>query len=189
MALAMHTPILPERGFANSATDELLKRSNQLLLQLPSGLLTLSLGLPLSVLAALPGGAMMSYWSPATAFERSGRPMLRIEKESDGHIMSLRLSGRIQSANIGNIQAQVDDDSVRILLDLGEVTLVDVEVVRSLSDCENDFASEPKAHRRRFRIEPDSFVYVRTIEQGDVGTGSRISCSPRSHSKKYAPVW
>jgi hypothetical protein len=139
MALAMHTPILPERGFANSATDdELLKRSNQLLLQLPSGLLTLSLGLPLSVLAALPGGAMMSYWSPATAFERSGRPMLRIEKESDGHIMSLRLSGRIQSANIGNIQAQVDDDSVRILLDLGEVTLVDVEVVRFLSDCENE---------------------------------------------------
>ena len=64
--------------------------------------------------------------------------MLRIEKEWDGHTMSLRLSGRIQSANIGNIRAQVDDDSVRILLDLGEVTLVDVEVVRFLSDCENE---------------------------------------------------
>jgi hypothetical protein len=64
--------------------------------------------------------------------------MLRIEKEWDGHTMSLRLSGRIQSANIGNIWAQVDDDSVRILLDLGEVTLVDVEVVRFLSDCENE---------------------------------------------------
>ena len=63
--------------------------------------------------------------------------MLRIEKESDGHTTSLRLSGRIQSANIGNIRAQMDDDSVRILLDLGEVTLVDVEVVRFLSDCED----------------------------------------------------
>ena len=63
--------------------------------------------------------------------------MLRIEKESDEDTMILRLSGRIQSANIGNIQAQVGDDSVRILLDLGEVTLVDVEVVRFLSDCED----------------------------------------------------
>jgi hypothetical protein len=64
--------------------------------------------------------------------------MLRIEKESGGDTMILRLSGRIESANIGNIWAQVDDDSVRILLDLGEVTLVDVEVVRFLSDCENE---------------------------------------------------
>ena len=64
--------------------------------------------------------------------------MLRIEREWDGHTMGLRLSGRIQSANIRDIQAQVDDDSVRILLYLGEVTLVDVEVVRFLSDCENE---------------------------------------------------
>ena len=64
------------------------------------------------------------------------RKMLKIEKESDGHTMSLRLSGRIQSADIGNITAQMGDDSVRILLDLSEVTLVDVEAVRFLSDRE-----------------------------------------------------
>ena len=64
--------------------------------------------------------------------------MLKIEKELDGHTMRLRLSGRIQSAHIGNILAQIDDDSVHIVLDLGEVTLVDVEVVRFLSDCENE---------------------------------------------------
>jgi hypothetical protein len=64
--------------------------------------------------------------------------MLKIEKESDGHSMRLRLSGRIQSAHIGDIRAQMDDDSVRILLDLSEVTLVDVEVVRFLSDCEDE---------------------------------------------------
>jgi len=63
--------------------------------------------------------------------------MLRIEKASDGHTTILRLVGRIQSVNIGNIRAQMDDDGVRILLDLGEVTLVDVEVVRFLSDCED----------------------------------------------------
>jgi hypothetical protein len=31
----------------------------------------------------------------------------------------------------------MDDDSVRILLDLAEVTLVDVEVVRFLSGCDD----------------------------------------------------
>jgi hypothetical protein len=64
--------------------------------------------------------------------------MLRIEKESDGHTTMLRLVGRIQSVNIGNIQAQMDDENVRILMDLGEVTLVNVEVVRFLSDCEDE---------------------------------------------------
>jgi hypothetical protein len=49
---------------------------------------------------------------------------------SNGHTTTPRLSGRIQSANIGNIRAQIDDDRVRIFMDLDEVTLVDVEVVR-----------------------------------------------------------
>jgi hypothetical protein len=49
---------------------------------------------------------------------------------------TLQLRGRIQSANIGDIQAQMDDEHVRIFMDLGEVTLVDVEVVRFLSECE-----------------------------------------------------
>ena len=64
--------------------------------------------------------------------------MLRIEKESDGHTTILRLVGRIQSVNIGNIRVQMDDENVRILMDLGEVTLVNVEVVRFLSDCEDE---------------------------------------------------
>ena len=64
--------------------------------------------------------------------------MLRIEKESDGHTTILRLAGRIQSINIGHIQAQMDDENVPILMDLGEVTLVNVEVVRFLSDCEDE---------------------------------------------------
>jgi hypothetical protein len=70
--------------------------------------------------------------------ERSIRPMLRIEKESDGHTTILRLVGRIQSVNIGNIRAQMDDGNVPILMDLGEVTLVNVEVVRFLSNCEDE---------------------------------------------------
>jgi hypothetical protein len=64
-------------------------------------------------------------------------PMLKIEKESDGQTTALQLSGRIQSANIGDIQAQMDDEHVRILMDLDEVTLADVDVVRFLSECED----------------------------------------------------
>ena len=64
--------------------------------------------------------------------------MLRIEKESDGHTTTLRLIGQIQSADIGSIRAQMDDDSVHVLFDLGEVTLVNVEVIRFLSDCEDE---------------------------------------------------
>ena len=60
--------------------------------------------------------------------------MLRIEK---GDHNSLQLSGRIQSANIGDIQAQMGDGHVRLFMDLDEVTLVDVEVVRFLSECED----------------------------------------------------
>ena len=63
--------------------------------------------------------------------------MLRIEKESDGHTTTLWLIGRIQSADIGSIRAQMDDDSVHVLFDLGELTLVNVEVVRFLSECED----------------------------------------------------
>jgi hypothetical protein len=64
--------------------------------------------------------------------------MLRIEKESDGHTTTLWLIGRIQSADIGSIRAQMDDDSVQVLFDLDEVTLVNVEVIRFLSDCEDE---------------------------------------------------
>jgi len=64
--------------------------------------------------------------------------MLRIEKESDGHTTTLRLIGRIQSADIGSVRAQMYDDSVHVLFDLGEVTLVNVEVIRFLSDCEDE---------------------------------------------------
>jgi hypothetical protein len=64
--------------------------------------------------------------------------MLRIEKESDGSTTILRLVGRIQSVNIGDIRAQMDDENVPILMDLSEVTLVNVEVVRFLSECEDE---------------------------------------------------
>ena len=64
--------------------------------------------------------------------------MLRIEKDSDGCVSRLRLSGRIQSDRIACIRSAINDGCSRTILDLGEVTLVDIAVVRFLIRCEDE---------------------------------------------------
>ena len=64
--------------------------------------------------------------------------MLRIEKKSDGCVTRLLLSGRIQSDGIDSIRSAMDDGCARRILELSEVTLVDIEVVRFLIQCENE---------------------------------------------------
>jgi len=63
--------------------------------------------------------------------------LLRIEKDSDGCVTRLRLSGRIQSDDIACVQSAMSDGCERQILDLSEVTLVDVAVVRFLISCED----------------------------------------------------
>jgi hypothetical protein len=57
---------------------------------------------------------------------------LRITTGSDGQETTLRLSGRIRSTDIENIREVMKGKAERIVLDLEEVTLVDLEVVRFL---------------------------------------------------------
>ena len=64
--------------------------------------------------------------------------MLRIEKDSDGCVTRLKLSGRIQSSCIARIQSVMNDGCARKILDLGEITLVDLVAVRFLIDCEDE---------------------------------------------------
>ena len=64
--------------------------------------------------------------------------MLRIEKDSDGCVTTLRLIGRIQSDCITSVRSAMNDGCTHIILDLNEVTLVDVAVVRFLISCENE---------------------------------------------------
>ena len=61
---------------------------------------------------------------------------LRIEKDFDGQHTTIRLIGHIQSEHLEELKAQMKDSGPRIVLDLDEVTLVDVEVVRFLGACE-----------------------------------------------------
>ena len=57
---------------------------------------------------------------------------LKIIKGSAGQQMTLRLSGRIRSADVEVIRQEMNGRTEGIVLDLEEVTLVDLEVVRFL---------------------------------------------------------
>jgi hypothetical protein len=63
--------------------------------------------------------------------------MFRIEKYR-GPVTTLRLSGRIQADQIASIRSEMDHDCKTRILDLREVTLVDLGVVRFLIRCENE---------------------------------------------------
>lgn len=64
--------------------------------------------------------------------------MLKIEKDTGGCVTRLRLSGRIQSDQIASIRSEMDGDCATKVLDLSEVTLVDLGVVRFLISCEDE---------------------------------------------------
>jgi len=72
-----------------------------------------------------------------SALHGRGIPVtLRIETASDGHTASLRLIGRIEGEYLDELEAHVRRHQPRLVLDLDEVTLVDVAVVRFLIACE-----------------------------------------------------
>jgi hypothetical protein len=91
--------------------------------------------------------------------------MLRIEHHSDACVIKLRLSGRIQSDQIPSIVSEMDCDCVSKILDLSEVTLVDLGVVRFLIACEDEgvelvecpaYVREWMLRERAEEAEPDS---------------------------------
>jgi hypothetical protein len=63
--------------------------------------------------------------------------MLKIERDCDECVTKLRLSGRIQSDQIDCIESAMRDGLAPKILDLSEVTLVDLEVIRFLIRCED----------------------------------------------------
>jgi anti-anti-sigma regulatory factor len=61
---------------------------------------------------------------------------LRIEGASDEYGTTIRLIGRLQAEHLDELKAQIKQGGSRIALDLKEVHLVDVEVVRFLGTCQ-----------------------------------------------------
>jgi hypothetical protein len=63
---------------------------------------------------------------------------LRIESDSDGARTTIRLIGRMQAEHLDELKAQMKDSGPRVTLDLSELSLVDVEVVRFLGICQSE---------------------------------------------------
>src|SRR5260370_24456100 len=61
---------------------------------------------------------------------------LRIERVPDGPTTTIRLIGRIRAEYLEELKAEIDRARPRVVLDLEEVGLVDVEGVRFLNACE-----------------------------------------------------
>ena len=61
---------------------------------------------------------------------------LRIERYTDLGGTTIRLIGRIQAEHVSEIERQIAESGTKVALDLEEVTLVDVQVVRFLGGCE-----------------------------------------------------
>jgi anti-anti-sigma regulatory factor len=63
---------------------------------------------------------------------------LRIEKDSDGQTTTLRLIGRMRREHIEELKAQIKAGGTSVTLDLNEVSLVDLDVIRFLATCQKE---------------------------------------------------
>jgi anti-anti-sigma regulatory factor len=57
---------------------------------------------------------------------------LKIEKYADEYSTTIRLIGRVQAEHLAELKTQIKESGPKIAMDLEEVDLVDVEVVRFL---------------------------------------------------------
>ena len=64
--------------------------------------------------------------------------MLKLERQSDGERTTVRLIGRARSEHLSEITNQMGSCGPNVTLDLEEVTIVCVEVVRFLGACERE---------------------------------------------------
>ena len=65
--------------------------------------------------------------------------MLRIQREENGQIV-LRVSGRLDAEDLPELKTLIhlEQDGRQIVLELGELRLVDRETVRFLEQCDSD---------------------------------------------------
>jgi hypothetical protein len=61
---------------------------------------------------------------------------LRIEKDSNGQRTTIRFIGRMQREHIKELKAQIKAGGASVTLDLNEVSLVDLDVIRFLATCQ-----------------------------------------------------
>jgi len=62
--------------------------------------------------------------------------VLKIDEVSDGPETVLLLSGRLDSAQVQELKAQIDGSTQRFVLDLKQVRLIDLDAAHFLAVCE-----------------------------------------------------
>jgi hypothetical protein len=60
----------------------------------------------------------------------------KIEKHRDRHSTTIRLIGRMRAEDLTELEKQIRESELKIVLDLEELDLIDVEAVRFLGMCE-----------------------------------------------------
>ena len=60
----------------------------------------------------------------------------KIEKHRDRHSATIRLIGRMRAEHLSELEKQIRESESKIVLDLEELDLIDVEAVRFLGRCE-----------------------------------------------------
>jgi hypothetical protein len=60
---------------------------------------------------------------------------LRIERILGEKHITIRLIGRMSSENLGQLKSLIEDSSSAVVLDLDEITIVDVDSVNFLRKC------------------------------------------------------
>jgi anti-anti-sigma regulatory factor len=63
---------------------------------------------------------------------------VKIEKDSHGGKIRIRLIGQFQLEDVEELKSQLQSESHEFVLDLKEVTIVDVDVVWFLATCKGD---------------------------------------------------
>ena len=61
---------------------------------------------------------------------------LKIERHSDGLSTTIRLTGRMRAEHLEELKTQIGESGSKITLDLEEVNLVDVDIIRFLGTCQ-----------------------------------------------------
>ncbi len=63
---------------------------------------------------------------------------LRIDKQSSGDELVVRLIGNLGVEHLPEVTAEVRLEGRRVVIDVGEVTLISMEGIRLLNACEDD---------------------------------------------------
>ncbi len=63
---------------------------------------------------------------------------LKIEKDSDVQTTTIRLIGRMRREHIEELKAQIKAGGRSVTLDLNDVCLVDLDVIRFLATCQSE---------------------------------------------------